>query len=151
MRYYLWKDTFKMFLDKPVFGHGLGSFRALHPLYQSAEYKREREYGLASAHRKLKPLTEHSHSDWLQYLAETGVVGVVLLVLVPTLAFWRHWRRLGSAVPDWCLLGCLFFAAYSFVDFPSRTPACLVLFALVMPLAFKHADLDEKRRHYLRR
>ena len=146
MRYYLWKDTFKMFLDKPVFGHGLGSFRALHPLYQSAEYKKEREYGLASAHRKLKPLTEHSHNDWLQYLAEIGVVGVVLLLLVPTLGIWQNRKSVFSTAPDWALVGCILFAFYSFVDFPTRTPACLLLLSLTLSLALKHASLEKERR-----
>jgi O-antigen ligase len=146
MRYYLWKDTFKMFLDKPVFGHGLGSFRALHPLYQSAEYKKEREYGLASAHRKLKPLTEHSHNDWLQYLAEIGVVGVVLLLLVPTLGIWQNRKSVFSTAPDWALVGCILFAIYSFVDFPTRTPACLLLLSLTLSLVLKHASLEKERR-----
>ncbi len=146
MRYYLWKDTFEMFLDKPVFGHGLGSFRALHPLYQSAEYKKEREYGLASAHRKLKPLTEHSHNDWLQYLAEIGVVGVVLLLLVPTLGIWQNRKSVFSTAPDWALVGCILFAIYSFVDFPTRTPACLLLLSLTLSLALKHASLEKERR-----
>jgi O-antigen ligase len=146
MRYYLWKDTFKMFLDKPLFGHGLGSFRALHPLYQSAEYKREREAGLASAHRKLKPLTEHSHNDFLQYLAEIGVVGVGLLLLVPTLGIWRIRKRLFSNSPDWALVGCMFFGLYSFFDFPTRTPACLLLLSLTLSLIFKHAGLENERR-----
>jgi len=145
MRYYLWKDTFKMFLDKPVFGHGLGSFRALHPLYQSAEYKKEREYGLASAHRKLKPLTEHSHNDWLQYLAEIGVVGVVLLLLVPTLGIWQNRKSVFSTAPDWALVVCILFAIYSFVDFPTRTPACLLLLSLTLSLALKHASLEKER------
>jgi O-antigen ligase len=146
MRYYLWKDTFKMFLDKPVFGHGLGSFRALHPLYQSPEYKQEREYGVASAHRKLKPLTEHSHNDLLQYLAEIGIVGVALLLLVPTLGIWQNRKSVFSTTPDWALVGCILFAIYSFVDFPTRTPACLLLLSLTLSLALKHASLEKERR-----
>ncbi|MDA9963029.1 O-antigen ligase family protein [Opitutales bacterium] len=145
MRYYLWKDTFKMFLDKPIFGHGLGSFRALHPIYQSEEYKREREYGLASAHRKLKPLTEHSHNDLLQYLAEIGAIGVALLLLVPTLGIWQNRKSVFSTTPDWSLVGCILFAIYSFVDFPTRTPACLLLLSLTLSLALKHASLEKER------
>jgi len=145
MRYYLWKDTFKMFLDKPIFGHGLGAFRALHPLYQSAEYKRQREAGVASAHRKLKPLTEHSHNDLLQYLAEIGIVGVALLLLVPTLGIWRNRKSVFSISPDWALMGCILFAIYSFVDFPTRTPACLLLLSLTLSLALKHASLERER------
>ena len=146
MRYYLWKDTFKMFLDKPVFGHGLGSFRALHPLYQSVEYKRERESSLASAHRKLKPLTEHSHNDFFQYLAEIGVVGVFLLLFVPTLGIWQNRKSVLSVTPDWALVGCILFAIYSFVDFPTRTPACLLLLLVTLSLALKHASLEKERR-----
>ena len=144
MRYYLWKDTWAMFADKPLFGHGLGSFRALHPIYQSPEYKIQREAGTASAHRKLKPLTEHSHNDWFQFLAETGFVGVLLIISVPILGLWKV-RHCLSSVSTWALFGCLLFTIYSFFDFPSRTPACLVGFVVILALGIKYAELDSKR------
>ena len=133
-----------MFADKPLFGHGLGSFRALHPIYQSPEYKIQREAGTANAHRKLKPLTEHSHNDWFQYLAETGIVGVLLLIFVPVLGLWKV-RNCLSSVSAWPLFGCLIFSLYSFFDFPSRTPACLVAFVVILALGIKYAELDAKR------
>ena len=145
LRFYLWKDTWKMFLDRPVFGHGLGSLRALHPLYESPEYRREREYGLEHAHRELKPQTDHSHSDWLQYLAETGLVGVVLLVSLPMVALWSQRRRFGSSIGNWTVVGALLFAIYAMVDFPTRAPATLVAFALVLALGNKCAVLEQRR------
>ena len=144
MRFYLWKDTWAMFADKPIFGHGLGSFRALHPLYQSPEYKIQREAGTANAHRKLKPLTEHSHNDWFQYLAETGIVGVMLIISAPVLGVWKV-RNYLNALSVWALFGCLVFAFYSFFDFPSRTPACLLGFTTILALSIKYAELDSKR------
>ena len=144
MRFYLWKDTWAMFADKPIFGHGLGSFRALHPLYQSPEYKIQREAGTANAHRKLKPLTEHSHNDWFQYLAETGIFGVLLIISVPVLGVWKV-RHYLNALSAWALFGCLVFAFYSFFDFPSRTPACLLGFTTILALSIKYAELDSKR------
>ena len=144
MRFYLWKDTWAMFADKPLFGHGLGSFRALHPIYQSPEYKIQREAGTANAHRKLKPLTEHSHNDWFQYLAETGFVGVLLIISAPILGLWKV-RNCLSSVSAWPLFGCLIFTFYSFFDFPSRTPACLVAFVVILALGIKYAELDAKR------
>ena len=147
MRYYLWKDTWAMFADKPLFGHGLGSFRVLHPIYQSSEYKIQREAGTANAHRKLKPLTEHSHNDWFQYLAETGIVGVLLLIFVPILGLCKV-RNCLSSVSAWPLFGCLIFSLYSFFDFPSRTPVCIVVFGAILGLAIKYAELDLKRNIY---
>lgn len=145
LRYFLWKDTWKMFLDRPVFGHGLGSLRALYPLYESPEYRQEREHGLEYAHRELKPQTEHSHSDWLQYLAETGVVGVALLASVPLLALWGQRTRMRSPVGNWALVGALLFGLYAMVDFPTRTPAALLTFMLVFALGHRYAVLEQRR------
>ena len=145
LRYYLWKDTWSMFLDRPVFGHGLGSLRALYPLYQSSEYRKERERGLEYAHRELKPQTDHSHSDWLQYLAETGLVGVVLLAATPLAALRGRGKRMGTVIGNWTMAGALLFGLYALVDFPTRTPATLLLFVMVFALGRKHAALEERR------
>ena len=137
-RYYHSKDSWAMFSDKPVFGWGLGSTLPLYPLYVSGEIIEQSEAALAFAHHKERFFfAEHSHNDWFQYLAETGIVGVGLMVFTPFLALRRI--RFSSPFAVWTLATCSALALFSFVDFPSRTPACSLLFAATLAGSLKYA------------
>ncbi len=136
-RYYHSKDSWTMFMDKPVWGWGLGSTAPLYPLYASSEIIKQSEKQLEYAHHDERFFgLEHSHNDWFQYLAETGVIGVALLVVGPVMAL--RGKRLSKSVTLWALFACGSLLLYSFVDFPSRTPACSILFSVVMGAALKY-------------
>ena len=49
-------DLCKQIADKPIFGHGFNSYRAVYPLYQSPKIRSERMKLLENAHRKYTPL-----------------------------------------------------------------------------------------------
>ena len=146
-RYYHSKDSWTMFQDKPLWGWGLGSTAPLYPLYVSNEIIAQTEKQLAYAHHNERFLgLEYSHNDWFQYLAETGVVGVALLITGPLLALRR--KRLSRSVTVWTVCACGALLLFSFVDFPSRTPACAILFAVVLGSSLKYAaqrQIKEKR------
>ncbi|MDO8734814.1 MAG: O-antigen ligase family protein, partial [Elusimicrobiota bacterium] len=63
----IWRDSLRMLFDKPVLGVGLGSFHISFPDYASDELK------------KIWPQTQNivndAHSEFVQILAELGVVG----------------------------------------------------------------------------
>jgi O-antigen ligase len=136
-RYHHSKDSLAMFFDKPVFGWGLGSTFPLYPRYVSDEIITQSEGALAFAHHDERFFfAKHSHNDWFQYLAETGVMGVFLLALTPLNALRRF--RLSSSLGTWTMLVCGALALFSLVDFPSRTPACLILFAVTYGCSIKY-------------
>jgi hypothetical protein len=138
-RYHHSKDSWAMFSDKPLFGWGLGSTFPLYPLYVSREIITQSEDALKYAHHKEKFFfVEHSHNDWFQYLAEAGVVGVGLLLLTPLFALRRI--RVFSPLIVWPLVACSILVLFSFVDFPSRSPACAILFATTFACSIKYAD-----------
>ncbi len=64
----LYRTSFKMFLDKPVFGHGPNTFRKL----CSEDRYNVGRYGCST----------HPHNFYLQLLAETGIIGIVPLLVV---------------------------------------------------------------------
>lgn len=137
-RYYHSADSWAMFSDRPIWGWGLDSTPVLYPHYVSGEVRTDTEILFEYAHHDERFLgLLHSHNDWFQYLAETGVVGVVLLALTPLLALRR--RRLSSSMTLWTLLACGALALYSFVEFPSRTPAFSILFAVTLGCSLKYA------------
>jgi O-antigen ligase len=71
----LWAVAFSMSLEKPWFGHGLYSFKALIPVLGTFE-------------------AVHAHNDLLQQFFEFGVVGVVILLGV----YWSFYRQARSVL-----------------------------------------------------
>ena len=66
----LWGETMNLVRAYPIFGCGLGGYESAFPKYKASG-----------------PLSsdDHAHNDYLQYLAETGVIGgIVFLALVAT-------------------------------------------------------------------
>ncbi|MGH9760621.1 MAG: O-antigen ligase family protein, partial [Blastocatellia bacterium] len=62
-RQWIWKDTLSMVRAHPVTGAGLGAFRTVFPVY---------------AHGNGDQIVAQSHNDYLQILADCGVIGVLL-------------------------------------------------------------------------
>ncbi|MFA5140833.1 MAG: tetratricopeptide repeat protein [Elusimicrobiota bacterium] len=74
----IWRDTLSLWLSHPWLGCGLGRFHIEFPAYAS------------EALRRLWPeqavIINFAHNEYLQVLAETGIVGAALLAYVPTAA-----------------------------------------------------------------
>jgi len=71
IRMYIWKGTLRMISAKPFTGWGPGNFPFIYPYY------RIREYFLQLTKT---PVTIQSHNEYLQLLAETGIVGLALFL-----------------------------------------------------------------------
>lgn len=119
-RRFISRDALRIFRDHLGTGMGLGSFESVFPAYQSFP----------------SDLTwEHAHNDYAEALAETGLVGG-LLMLWALAAFFRlafkdlklrdgtSWPQLGAA------LGCCGILIHSFFDFNSHIPANAAWFAV---------------------
>ena len=121
-----WSNTAYIVGNYPFLGSGLGTFASVYPAYEKA---------LTSAH------LSHAHNDYLEYLSELGVVGLLLLfggilfILVNSFLIWRVRRRpevkglaLGGIVAVTCLL------IHSITDFNLHIPANMLLFTVVLVL-----------------
>jgi len=104
----LYHDTWRMARDRPLFGWGMGSFPSVFSLYNTQVPRGDRI-----------PVVYHdAHSDWLQSVAEIGLVGTLLIgsaVLLPALALRGHRT---TPLPYFLLAGCALVAAYAWVEFP---------------------------------
>ena len=71
--------TLDMAYDRIIFGWGAGSFRYIFPVYQS-NYK---EIWYSKKHSKRgwegRKIYNYAHNDWVQFLAEYGIVGCALI------------------------------------------------------------------------
>ena len=107
-------------------GSGIGTFRRVYALYED--------------HDRLDPTTyvNHAHNDYLELALETGLPGLVLLVLF--LAWWARaaWRAWSPGHPDpYARAAAVASAAilvHSLVDFPLRTAAISACFAMCLAL-----------------
>lgn len=129
MRYDLFQNTWTMAMDFPVIGSGLGSYLRVFPIYKT--YHKQ-------------SIVEHAHNDYLEFLAETGWVGLLaflaFLVTVMVKGLLAIKRCLGrSADPDpervdlgimisGSLAGVLAISIHGLVDFNLRIPANALLF-----------------------
>ena len=111
----------------PVLGVGSGDFETAYPRYQSFPT----DYWI-----------DHAHNDYVEALAETGLVGA-LLILAALALFFRlafqdrddsfpsqdNWIRLGAAV------GCCGVLVHSLWDFNLHIPANAAWFAVLAGIA----------------
>ncbi len=77
IRLWIWDGTIRLIGEHPVTGIGLGNF-AFHSPRALGEVLHERGPGV---HMFNHIHTQHAHSDLLEIIAESGVVGLVLLLL----------------------------------------------------------------------
>jgi O-antigen ligase len=123
MRHGAWR----IFLDHPVLGTGLGTFQTVYPPYETLYDGR---------------IVNHAHNDYLEALAETGILGglccawfmgVILLAGLhslqePSISFASAFRLAG-------LMGCCGVLVHSLVDFNLHIPANATFFFLLALLA----------------
>ncbi len=120
-----WRDTLRLSSTSPMVGSGLGAFvDALPPAKRSGERFR----------------IEHAENDYLEWLAETGALGLLLLGCAGWfLAGATRTRLAGGAATQRTLLhgalgAVVVFLVHSAVDFTARVPSNALLFVLLLAI-----------------
>jgi O-antigen ligase len=121
------QDTWRIFLDHPGVGTGLGTIQTVFPAYETLYDGK---------------IVNHSHNDYLEALAETGVAGGVCCVWFIGVLFYRSLRQVlqldksfAAALHLSGLVACIGLLVHSFVDFNLHIPANALLFLLMAHLA----------------
>lgn len=113
-----WRDMTTLFRFFPVFGSGLGTFGAAYwPYQRNATYE----------------FWQYAHNDYLQWLVETGALGLVTLGVV--LHVLLRDVRCPKPSQEACLAVMGAFAAQAFLDFPVHVPASAALLVCVLALS----------------
>jgi len=132
----VWMATLRQWQLEPLFGTGIGSF-----------------VNLTRAMRLRADLTDDifAHNDWVQGLAETGMIGAGLGLCVLVLHLAAGWRAFGSDIRQrmgsgrqptslraafqlGAMCAATSLAVHSFFDFNMQIPANLLLFAACLGL-----------------
>jgi len=122
-RWGIWSDTVSMIQAHPVLGVGLGAYKTAYPLYGRGD-------GLL--------LVDYTHNDYLQLIADCGVVGgaIALAFLVILFRSVRRCVQATNAVSRAVALGCAggMFAIliHSLFDFNLQIPSNALLFLILL-------------------
>jgi len=134
--------TWDMAQDQLVTGWGAGSFRHAFPTYQ----KNYPEIYIASWNPNIRLRWEYAHNDYVQLLAELGLIGAGLLLAmlacgVRHLIRHRIWQR-----PHFMfiVLALLITAAHAWVDFQFHNPAILVLWCASAALVGRWTEFETR-------
>lgn len=126
-RTHFWAIALRIFWDHPILGAGLDAFGNAFPPYDS----------WAGIFR-----VEQAHNDYLQILADAGIVGFLCVAAFIFLFFKKSVSVIrGSAdvfrrnTAVGALAGCCGILVHSFFDFPLRTPANAFFFLTLVTLA----------------
>jgi O-antigen ligase len=141
------RGTWRIFLDHPWMGTGLGTLQTVFPPYETLYDGR---------------VVNHAHNDYLEALAETGIVGGLCCALYLGLVLFHSSRQLSGGNASFAavlnlsgLVACAGFLVHSLVDFNLHMPANAQLFFLVATLATSifvpSAAVTSPRRHQPRK
>jgi O-antigen ligase len=129
VRYLVFKGALALFKEFPWLGSGLGSFGDVFYRYEPARFT--------------QGYYAYTHNDWLQLLAETGIVGF-LLVAAAWCTFFsslvRQWRLRRDAFARYLGLGGMAALGaavfHSMTDFPFHIPAISLYFSCIAALTY---------------
>jgi O-antigen ligase len=121
------QGTWRIFLDHPIAGTGLGTLQKVFPLYETI-YD-----GL---------IVNHSHNDYAEVLAETGVIGGLCGLAFLVLLAWTGWKNIVAekevmnlAYHAGALVACFGLLVHATVDFNFHIPSNALVFLLQAALA----------------
>jgi O-antigen ligase len=126
----VWNDTMKLVGDFPIFGTGFGTFRYIFPRYKT----------LLS-----QGIWDYPHNDYLQVLAEGGVVSMLaflwlLLNALRMLTSKKHPLARGATA------GFIAILVHSFFDFNLQIPANAYIFATLLAIGWISVRENHDRR-----
>lgn len=126
-RSHFWAVALKIFLAHPIIGAGLEAFGAAYTQFDSYN-------GLYRV--------EQAHNDYLQTLADAGILGFICVASFIYLLFKESLERIGNATDGFrknaalgALAGCFGILIHSFFDFPLRTPSNAFVFLMLVAVA----------------
>ena len=132
-------DSLRMVRDFPLFGVGLGCWSEIFPQYRRPPWASR--------------FSNAAHNDYVQFAAETGLLGFGLLAWFFVLTGRRICQRLSiphaslQPLPIAVLAAAGMMAFHEFVDFPLQIPANALLLTILLALALRMVRLERPREN----
>jgi len=126
-RSHFWKIAWQVFVAHPILGSGFDSFGVAFTRYDTWSGQLR---------------VEQAHNDYLQTLADGGILSfvaiaafIILLIKNGLAVLSRRSNDIYRSISVGALAGCVGILIHSFFDFPLRTPANAFIFLLLVVLA----------------
>lgn len=123
------RDTFNMWFDNPILGTGAGSYKYAYPSYKSDDVTSTQLY-------------DYAHNDYLEFLAEFGILAYLALAAAVLIAlYWAiqamRMRRnsLQQGLGFSACMGIIAILIHSTVDFNLQIPANAFMFVFLLAIA----------------
>jgi tetratricopeptide (TPR) repeat protein len=121
-----WLIGLEMFYDNPLIGASIGDYKR-----EFLEYKAEFLASPAGAeYDTYIRRAAQAHNDYVQILAEMGILGLLAVLSLIAMILWTAWRRLRAADSSgvrWAIIalfaGVVAFMSDAFFSFPLHLPA----------------------------
>ena len=137
-RLHFWSVALQIFAANPVFGAGLDAFGVAFTAYDT---------------RSGMFRVEHAHNEYLQMLADGGIVGfvcitsfIVILVRKGLSTISNSKDNLTLAIRTGALAGCVGVLVHSLFDFPLRTHANTYIFLLLVVVAVAKVSSEKNSK-----
>ncbi len=124
-RGWIWRDSWAMIKAHPIFGVGIGAFETAYPQY---------------SHSDGALVVGQSHNDYLQVLADAGLIGGLLALWFIVLVFREIFRALKSrdalisAIALGSGAGIFAILVHSVFDFNLQLPSNVLLFLILVAM-----------------
>ena len=119
----MWADSLTIWARYPLLGAGGDSFRMVYPSYRN---------------RTDREASEHAENEYLEFLADTGMLGVLMLgcMIVAILREWkRNYPNLRAGGISLAVSGsCIAAGVHNFLDFPLHTTLYTLVFSSLLGL-----------------
>ncbi len=132
----IWTDTWSIFRASPVLGAGFGAFQTVYPLHGRSDGSL---------------IVAQSHNDYLQVLADCGIVGAAIAVTFIVLLFRATVRGARSSDPFIAAIaagsgaGIFAILVHSLFDFNLQLPSNALLFLLLCAVVSGACTLASER------
>jgi O-antigen ligase len=137
-RLHFWSVGWQIFLSHPILGAGLDAFGTAFPLYDTWNGNFR---------------VEQAHNDYLQILADAGILGFICIAAFIFLLFKQGLQKIGGeqshfrrSVAVGALAGCFGILIHSFFDFPLRTSSNAFFFLLFAVFATASIHFSKRSR-----
>ena len=149
-RLLMWRTTFEIIKDKPLFGSGIGTFRMNYLDYQAQLLKENPNY------IKYYGKAGEAHNEYLQMWAELGIIGLGLFLLIFYFIFhtvFNFYKRNKNGEDRLMILGLNMgitcFMIHSLFTFALHVPVLGAIFFIIVGLTMKYTEECNASENYV--
>jgi len=124
-RLLVWHASSDMIAERPIFGHGIGSFNEQYMLYQARYFETHPDSRFAAVADDVA----YPYNEFLHLLIEQGIVGLLLFLVLLWVVFANRSQNREQRGLKAALAALLLFSMFSY---PSYVFALLFLFAMLI-------------------